>query len=80
MIFFFYFQTETAKIGAPIFKVDKSQLQTRLIYEFSADAAVRVNYDEAEGMIVCDHLTANQGLLPGQVRPWSLMDLMKDLS
>ena len=61
-----YFKKGVPKFGAPVFKVDKGQLQTRLIYEFSADAAVRVNYDEAEGMIVCDHLTANQGLLPGQ--------------
>lgn len=52
--------------GAPVFKIDKIQTKTRVIYQFGADAAVRVNYDDQEKMIVCDHLIRQNGLLPGQ--------------
>lgn len=52
--------------GAPVFKMNKNETRSRIIYQFSADAAVRVNYDDQAKMIVCDHLTAQNGLLPGQ--------------
>jgi hypothetical protein len=52
--------------GAPVFKIDKNLTKTRLVYQFSADAAIRVNYDEQEKMIICDHLTSQKGQLPGQ--------------
>ena len=52
--------------GAPLFKMNKNLTQTRIIYQFSADAAVRVNFDEEENMIICDHLISQQGQLPGQ--------------
>ncbi len=52
--------------GAPIFKFSKNLIQSRVIYQYGADAAVRVNYDEHEKMIVCDHLMKKPGLLPGQ--------------
>ena len=52
--------------GAPVFKIDKNLSKSRLIYQFSADAVIRVNYDEVEKMIICDHLTSQKGHLPGQ--------------
>jgi len=52
--------------GAQVFKMNKNDTKSRVIYQFSADASIRVNYDEQEKMIVCDHLTKHTGHLPGQ--------------
>lgn len=52
--------------GAPVFRMNKNELRHRIIYQFSADASVRVNYDENEKMIICDHLMEQAGNLPGQ--------------
>lgn len=54
------------RFGAPVFVVDKSTPKSRIIYEYSADAGVKVNFDENHDMIVCDHLQQIQGILPGQ--------------
>lgn len=54
------------RFGAPVFVTDKSTSKARIIYEYSADANVKVNFDENHDMIVCDHLQQIQGILPGQ--------------
>lgn len=59
---------EQALFGAPVFKINKADAKYRVIYQFSSDAAIRVNYDEQAKMIVCDHLVAQAGSLPGQNR------------
>lgn len=56
--------------GAPIFKIDKSTLKYRVTYEYSSDASIRVNYDDTEQMIVCDHLQQINGIQPGQGKTW----------
>lgn len=61
-----HFKEDKPVFGAPVFRMNKNDLRHRIIYQFSADAAVRVNYDENEKMIVCDHLLEQAGHLPGQ--------------
>ncbi len=60
------FKDGQASFGKPVFIFDKGVSKNRILYEYSADAGVRVNYDEKEQMIICDHLQEIQGLLPGQ--------------
>lgn len=52
--------------GAPVFVADKSIPKSRIIYQYSADASIKVNFDENHNMIICDHLQQIQGILPGQ--------------
>jgi hypothetical protein len=57
--------------GAPVF-VEKDQdgnlgnIRNRLLLQYSADAAVRLNYDELRNMITHDYLITTGGLYPGQ--------------
>ena len=55
------FKEGQAVFGLPIFRLDKGNNKSRVIYQYGADAGIRVNYDENEGMIVCDHLMPNPG-------------------
>lgn len=58
------FKDGQAVFGLPIFKYDKTNYKSRVVYQYGADAAIRVNYDENEAMIVCDHLMANPNTSP----------------
>ncbi len=60
------FKDDIPSFGAPIFKFNKGLTQHRVIYQYGADASIRVNYDEAEKMVVCDHLISLQSVKPGQ--------------
>ncbi len=42
--------------GAPVFQL-KKQKQSRLIFEYNAQAVMKLNYDEQKKMIVFDHLS-----------------------
>jgi hypothetical protein len=43
--------------GAPVFdKPDVPQKESRLFFEYSAEASVRVNWDEQYQMVLFDHL------------------------
>lgn len=63
-----HFREGKPVFGAPVFRMGKNEIRHRIIYQYSADAAVRVNYDENEKMIICDHLMEQPGNLPGQGR------------
>ena len=51
--------------GAPIFQKD-DQLQHRLIFEYTNDANMALNYQKEEGLIVMDHLAPEHPRLKGQ--------------
>jgi hypothetical protein len=59
-------QNGQVHFGAPVFIADKSTPKSRIIYQYSADASIKVNFDENHDMIICDHLQEIQGILPGQ--------------
>jgi hypothetical protein len=47
--------------GAPVIPGPRGEMKKRLILEYSAEASVRLNYDEALGIIIHDHLTTISG-------------------
>ena len=52
-----------ARFGAPVFvyhfpDADSTVVKNRVVFTYSAEASFKLNYDEALGMIVHDHLTA----------------------
>ncbi len=52
-----------ARFGAPVFvyhfpDTDSTVVKNRVVFTYSAEASFKLNYDEALGMIVHDHLTA----------------------
>ncbi|MEP7320517.1 MAG: hypothetical protein ABI761_01315 [Saprospiraceae bacterium] len=49
--------------GSSIFKYGKEGMKNRVVYQYDVNAAIRVNYDENESMVVCDHLMVNPGIL-----------------
>lgn len=59
------FQEEKPVFGAPVFinKEDQDQLpqKSRLLLEYTADASIRLNYDELHEMIIFDHLIPMNG-------------------
>ncbi|MGB3545684.1 MAG: hypothetical protein WBA17_01850 [Saprospiraceae bacterium] len=48
-------------LGAPVFVDDKGGVKSRLLQEYSADASVRLNYDEVQELIMTDHLETMGG-------------------
>ncbi len=50
-------------LGAPVFVDDKGGVKSRLVQEYSADASVRLNYDEVQELIMTDHLETMGGQL-----------------
>lgn len=59
-------QDGKATFGAPVFVEEDSitgatTVRNRIMKEYSAEASVRLNYDEAYNMIIFDHLTAMAG-------------------
>jgi len=50
-----------AVLGAPIMPGPKGNVKKRLLLEYSAEASIRLNYDEALGIIIYDHLTTING-------------------
>ncbi len=48
-------------LGAPIIPGPRGELKKRLILEYSSEASIRLNYDEALGIIIYDHLTTING-------------------
>ena len=47
---------EGVKLGKRIFEVDGTQAQTRMIYRYSQNARMYMDYDDRENRIVLDHL------------------------
>lgn len=50
-----------AVFGAPIIPGPRGEVKKRLILEYSAEAPIRLNYDQALGIIIYDHLTTIAG-------------------
>ncbi len=50
-----------AILGAPVIPGPKGEMKKRLMLEYSAEASIRLNYDEALGIIIFDHLTTING-------------------
>lgn len=63
-----YFDKGKPYFGKPVFVFDKGPAKSRIIYQYKKDAAIRVNYDEDEKMIICDHLIENSAALDGQTK------------
>ena len=58
-------------LGAPVFiggekAADSAKVQHRLVLQYSADASVRLNFDEGFDMITFDHLILSGGVYAGQ--------------
>ena len=62
------------QFGAPVFYREEGEsgvsVRNRLLYEYSAEAAIKCNFDPVYEMVVVDHLEEMGGLYEGQGTTW----------
>lgn len=59
-------QGKSVILGASVFKDEQNKPSHRLIYEYANDVSMALNYDDAEKMIVMDHLAPEDSRFVGQ--------------
>ena len=60
------FEDGKPKFGAPVFEMEDSTIVNRFVLEYSAEARVKLNWNEDLGLIVFDHLVLTGSPYKGQ--------------